>query len=58
MVSENVGASNQEHEQEQEEVAPSAEVYFEPVMKLEKLEQVKTMEEDEDPIFKMYKNLI
>ena len=35
------------------EVAPSEDVHFEPVMKLEQLDEVKTFEEDEDVEFKM-----
>lgn len=31
----------------------SPDVHFEPVMKLEPLQQVKTFEEDEDSVFKM-----
>ncbi|RKO97494.1 Ran binding protein 1, partial [Caulochytrium protostelioides] len=36
-----------------DEVEPSAEIHFEPVMKLETLEKIETMEEEEDVIFKM-----
>ncbi|KAJ3186761.1 single stranded nucleic acid binding protein [Gaertneriomyces sp. JEL0708] len=38
---------------EEEEVVASPDVHFEPVMKLEQLDEIKTMEEDEDTIFKM-----
>jgi Ran-binding protein 1 len=38
---------------EEDVVEPSPEVHFEPVMKLEKLAEVKTLEEDEEVIFKM-----
>ncbi|TPX50060.1 hypothetical protein SeLEV6574_g01133 [Synchytrium endobioticum] len=34
-------------------VAPSPEVHFEPVMKLEQLDAIKTFEEDEETLFKM-----
>ncbi|KAJ3083542.1 hypothetical protein HK102_001021 [Quaeritorhiza haematococci] len=37
----------------EEEVAPSPDVHFEPVMKLEQLEEIKTFEEDEETLFKM-----
>ncbi|KAI8892352.1 RanBP1 domain-containing protein, partial [Globomyces pollinis-pini] len=36
-----------------EEVVESPDVHFEPVLKLEKLESITTLEEDEDTIFKM-----
>ena len=39
---------------EEEEVIQSEDVHFEPVMKLEKLEEIKTLEEDEQVLFKMY----
>ncbi|KAJ3313654.1 Ran GTPase-binding protein yrb1 [Boothiomyces sp. JEL0838] len=42
-----------EQKEEEEEVVPSEDVHFEPVMKLEQLETIKTFEEDEDVIFKM-----
>lgn len=42
-----------EHQETEDEVAPSPDVHFEPVMKLEQLEEVKTLEEDEETIFKM-----
>ncbi|KXS22525.1 hypothetical protein M427DRAFT_50834 [Gonapodya prolifera JEL478] len=35
------------------EVAPSPDVHFEPVVKLEQLDEIKTMEEDEEVVFKM-----
>ncbi|TPX37036.1 hypothetical protein SmJEL517_g00806 [Synchytrium microbalum] len=35
------------------EVAPSPDVHFEPVMKLEQLDDIKTFEEDEETLFKM-----
>lgn len=38
---------------EDNEVPPSLDVHFEPVMKLEPLEDVKTFEEDEETLFKM-----
>lgn len=41
-------------EDEDGEVAPSADVHFEPVMKLETLEDIKTLEEDEETLVKMY----
>ncbi|KAJ3180219.1 hypothetical protein HDU87_002096 [Geranomyces variabilis] len=41
----------------EDEVAPSVDVHFEPVMKLEQLDEVKTMEEDEDTLFKMRSKL-
>ncbi|KAJ3158985.1 hypothetical protein HDU86_002154 [Geranomyces michiganensis] len=40
-----------------DEVAPSVDVHFEPVMRLEQLDEVKTMEEDEDTLFKMRSKL-
>ena len=45
--------SNKHEEEEEEQVAPSVDVHFEPVMKLEQLTEVKTLEENEDEIFKM-----
>ncbi|KAI8609986.1 RanBP1 domain-containing protein [Chytriomyces sp. MP71] len=39
--------------EEDGEVEASPEVHFEPVVKLEQLEEVKTFEEDEDVLFKM-----
>ncbi|CDS13632.1 hypothetical protein LRAMOSA05808 [Lichtheimia ramosa] len=39
-------------EEQQEEVEPSPDVHFEPVVKLDQV-QVKTFEEDEDVLFKM-----
>ena len=36
-----------------DEVAPSVDVHFEPIVKLEEVE-VKTMEEGEEVLFKMY----
>ncbi|KAJ3106282.1 Ran GTPase-binding protein yrb1 [Phlyctochytrium planicorne] len=44
------GADNEEPE-------PSPEVHFEPVVKLDKLDEVKTFEEDEDVFFKMRSKL-
>ncbi|KAJ3362468.1 Ran GTPase-binding protein yrb1 [Kappamyces sp. JEL0680] len=41
----------------EDEVAPSVDVHFEPVMKLEQLDKVKTMEEDEEVLFKMRSKL-
>ncbi|KAJ3113540.1 Ran GTPase-binding protein yrb1 [Phlyctochytrium bullatum] len=41
------------NEEDNEEPEPSPEVHFEPVVKLEQLEEVKTFEEDEDVLFKM-----
>jgi Ran-binding protein 1 len=38
---------------EKEEVEPSPEVEFEPVIKLEQLDDIKTFEEDEETLFKM-----
>ncbi|KAJ3284711.1 single stranded nucleic acid binding protein [Borealophlyctis nickersoniae] len=38
---------------EDDQVAPSVDVHFEPVMKLEQLEEIKTFEEDEETLFKM-----
>lgn len=37
---------------QEDEVAPSIDVHFEPIVKLEEVE-VRTMEEDEDVLFKM-----
>ncbi|TPX71088.1 hypothetical protein SpCBS45565_g01307 [Spizellomyces sp. 'palustris'] len=37
----------------EEEVAPSTDVHFEPVVKLEQLEEIKTLEEDEETTFKI-----
>jgi len=42
-----------EEDEEEEQVEESPDVHFEPVMKLEPLQQVKTFEEDEDSVFKM-----
>ena len=44
---------NGKEEEEEEQVVQSEDVHFEPVMKLEKLQQVKTLEEDEEILFKM-----
>ncbi|KAI8852026.1 putative YRB1-ran-specific GTPase-activating protein [Chytridium lagenaria] len=44
-------------EGDNEEPEPSPEVHFEPVVKLDKLEEVKTFEEDEDVLFKMRSKL-
>ncbi|KND00428.1 uncharacterized protein SPPG_04749 [Spizellomyces punctatus DAOM BR117] len=41
----------------EEEVAPSTDVHFEPVVKLEQLEEIKTLEEDEETTFKMRSKL-
>ena len=41
-------------QEDEDQVEPSPEVHFEPVMKLETLEDIKTFEEDEESIFKMY----
>lgn len=38
---------------EEEQVIANVDVHFEPVMKLEQLELVKTHEEDEECVFKM-----
>ncbi|KAJ3163819.1 hypothetical protein HDU88_006154 [Geranomyces variabilis] len=48
---------NEETGAGEDEVAPSVDVHFEPVMKLEQLDEVKTMEEDEDTLFKMRSKL-
>lgn len=40
-------------EKEEEEVEPSPEVEFEPVVKLEQLDDIKTFEEDEETMFKI-----
>lgn len=40
--------------EDEDQVEPSPDVHFEPVMKLETLEDIKTFEEDEESIFKMY----
>ncbi|KAI8916647.1 hypothetical protein PhCBS80983_g02447 [Powellomyces hirtus] len=48
---------NADAAQGEDEVAPSVDVHFEPVMKLEQLEEIKTMEEDEDTLFKMRSKL-
>jgi hypothetical protein len=40
--------------EEEEEVVQGEDVHFEPVMKLEKLTSVKTLEEEEEILFKMY----
>ncbi|KAI8923218.1 Ran binding domain-containing protein, partial [Entophlyctis helioformis] len=37
----------------EDEVEPSPDVHFEPVMKLEQLQEIKTYEEDEETLFKM-----
>ncbi|KAJ3039419.1 hypothetical protein HK097_002831 [Rhizophlyctis rosea] len=42
---------------EEDEVAPSVDVHFEPVMKLEQLDEIKTFEEDEEALFKMRSKL-
>ena len=39
---------------QEDQVEESVDVHFEPVMKLEILANVKTFEEDEDCVFKMY----
>ncbi|KAI8821363.1 RanBP1 domain-containing protein [Fimicolochytrium jonesii] len=41
----------------EEEVAPSVDVHFEPVMKLEQLDEIKTGEEDDEALFKMRSKL-
>ncbi len=54
-----IGREEREREKEQgegeeeEEAITSPDVHFEPVMKLEEIQQQKTMEEDEIIIFKM-----
>ncbi|KAI9205395.1 ran-specific GTPase-activating protein [Polychytrium aggregatum] len=40
-----------------EEVAPSEDVHFEPVVKLQELQEIKTLEEDEEVVFKMRSKL-
>ncbi|CAG8440672.1 13590_t:CDS:2 [Ambispora gerdemannii] len=47
-----VAESSKGAEEEKEEVVDSVDIHFEPVVKLEEIE-VKTHEEDEEPIFKM-----
>ncbi len=53
-IQKELGTTTQDHKkEEEEEVEPSPEVHFEPVMKLEQLDDIKTFEEDEETLFKM-----
>ncbi|KAI8904291.1 RanBP1 domain-containing protein [Gorgonomyces haynaldii] len=48
-----MSAAEEHNTNEEEQVEPSPEVHFEPVMKLEQLDEIKTFEEDETVEFKM-----
>ncbi len=44
----------QHHEGGEEVVEQAEEVHFEPIVKLEQLDEIKTMEEDEETLLKLF----
>lgn len=45
--------SNVDNNEENEEVEQSEDIHFEPILKLEQLDEIKTMEEDEEVLLKL-----